>query len=588
MSRETADAETGVPSQFERNRYFHGKLMTARDMTADQDYVRRRLAAISRGVLGAGVVAGLEVTGAEESDGDLRVTVTPGVALDSAGRTVVVPEGTGPVTVRRPGVDAPFPANEVTADGVALTLRYDHCSTERVPAPGNEHADGDGSEYGRIVETFAVEAEPIETDDEGEPGPPKPVPEVSLPGPEAAPDEAGRRMAAEGFAAPGSAVPLVLATVRRDESDALVVGEVPRPLVYPNDLVYATAVTHATDRDNPHGVAIGQVEGAVASVGGVAPDGEGDVAVRSDSAAVTVSAADDALVFDSDALRSLAVEGGGNVGGDPEGRIRFYSPDGSVALSTDAEADRIGFRADALGSLAVEGEETVVAGGEDRRVTLDSSDGSVTITTNEAGDRLDFAAEGGGGGEVDLEGVLRELGGLADHDGAIGFVSSNESVAVEPFEDREDTLDVRVTEPFVERLRERLLEDLRDEDGDGPVIPIDEIRERVREDIEAELRESIRADVEESFRDRLDEVGRTNETLLTQLNRLSERADPEDQPVTSLEGVTLANANDLRERGIVSVGDLDEASDDDLLTISGVGEGTLNEWRTRIDERLRQ
>ena len=140
MSHDTTDAETGVPVQFERNRYFHGKLMTARDMTADQDYVRRRLAAVSRGVLGAGVVAGLDVTGAEDDDGDLRVTVTPGVALDSAGRTVVVPEGTGQVTVRRPGVDDPFPIGEVTAEGVALTLRYDHCSTERVPAPGNEHA----------------------------------------------------------------------------------------------------------------------------------------------------------------------------------------------------------------------------------------------------------------------------------------------------------------------------------------------------------------------------------------------------------------------------------------------------------------
>ena len=582
MSHDTTDAETGVPVQFERNRYFHGKLMTARDMTADQDYVRRRLAAVSRGVLGAGVVAGLDVTGAEDDDGDLRVTVTPGVALDSAGRTVVVPEGTGQVTVHRPGVDDPFPIGEVTAEGVALTLRYDHCSTERVPAPGNEHAGGDGSEYGRVVETFVVEAGSAE----GGVEPPKPVTEVSLPGPEETPDEAGRRMAAEAFTSSTAPTPLVLATVRRDESDALVIGEVPRPLVYPNDLVYAAAVTHATDRENPHGVAVGQVEGAVASVGGATPDEEGAVAVRSDSGAVTVDSDGNALVFDSDALRSLGVEGGNDVSGGAEGRIRFYSPDSSVALSTDA--GRIGLRADALRSVAVEGDETIVTGGEDRQVTLHSPDGSVTITTNGTGDRIGFAAAVEGG-EVDLEGVLRELQGLADHGGAIEFVSSNDSVAVEQVEDREDALDVRVTDGFVDRLRERLVEDLRgDDDGDGRVIPIDEIRDAIREDIEVDLRESIRTDVEESFRDRLEEVGRTNETLLTQLNRLGERAEPVDQPVTVLEGLTLSNANDLRERGIVSVGDLAEASDEDLLAVSGVGEATLTEWRTRIDERLGQ
>jgi hypothetical protein len=291
----------------------------------------------------------------------------------------------------------------------------------------------------------------------------------------------------------------------------------------------------------------------------------------------------------------------------------------------------------------------VVDGDEDRRVTLHSSDGSVTIAPNDAGDRLDFAAAVDGG-EVDLEGVLRELQGLADHGGSIEFASSNDSVAVEQFEDEGSVLDVRVTEGFTEelgervlealegeidlggvlrelqgltehggaieftssndsvdvrqfedegsvldvrvtqgfadRLRQRILDDL-EEDG-GPQIPIDEIRESVREDLRAELTDSIRADVEEDLVGRFDELDRTNETLLTQLNRLSETAEPQDQPVTSLEGVTLENANDLRERGIVSVGDLDAASDEQLLGISGVGEVTVGDWRTRVEERIRR
>jgi hypothetical protein len=235
----------------------------------------------------------------------------------------------------------------------------------------------------------------------------------------------------------------------------------------------------------------------------------------------------------------------------------------------------------------VDGDETVVAGGENRQVTVGSPDGSVTITTNEAGNRLDFAAVGGdgGGGDVDLEGVLRQLGGLADHGGAIEFTSSNDSVVVEQFEEEDSVLDVRVTEDFEQRLSQRILDGLQDED-DGPVFPIEDIRDSIREDLRVELRESIRTDVEEDLGGRFDELNRTNETLLTQLNRLSETADPTDQPVTSLEGVSLSTANDLRERGIVSLGDLNDASDEEILEIPNVGEATLNDFRTRLNERL--
>ena len=584
MSHDATDAGTGVPAQFERNRYFHGKLMTARDMTAEQDYLRRRLAALSRGVLGAGVVTGLAVTGVEEHEGDLRVTVAPGVALDAAGRTVVVPEGAGGVTVRRPGVDAPFPAGEVTDEGVALTLQYDHCSTERVPAPGNEHADGDGGEYGRVVETFVVEAEPVETGGDGR-EPPKPVPEVSLPGPDEDPSEAGRRMAAESFVGSAPGTPLVLATVGRDGNGDLEVRETPRPLVYPNDLVYATAVTHATDRENPHGVEVGQVEGAVASVGGARPDAEGAVAVRSDSDAVTVGADGDALVFDSDALRSVDVEGSGTVSGDESGRIGLRATDPSIVLSTDG--NRIGLRADALRSIAVEGEETVVVGSEDRRVTLHSPDGSVAIATNEAGDRVGFAVDVEG--DADLEGVLRELQGLADHGGAIEFVSSNDSVVVEPFEDEEAVLDVRVTEEF----RERLIEESR---RDVPDVSIEDLRDRLREDLGGQLRDDLRdqlrddlrEEVEVSLADEFEELRRTNETLSNQVARLSERTDADLTPVTTIEGVSLSNANALRELGIVTVGDLAGADAADLARISGVGEATANDWRSTAIDRVRR
>lgn len=523
MTHDSSDAETGVPAQFERNRYFHGKLMTARDMAAEQDYHRRRLAAVSRGVLGTGVVTGLEVTDAEERDGTLRVTLEPGVALDPAGRPVVVPEGTGPITVKRPGSDAPFAADETAVgDRYALTLRYDACSTERVPAPGTEHASGDGSEYGRVVETFVLEAELAEADDDEDLVGPKPVPEVPLPGPDEAPDEAGRRMAAESFDRSPSNTPLVLATVEKTD-EAWTVDDASRPLVYPTDLVYATVATHATDRSNPHGVVVGQVEGAVASVGGVDPDADGDVDVRSESDAIDVTATADGLVLDSDALRSVAVEGAETVGGDENGRVSFYSPDDSVAISTDVAGNRVGFRA-----------------------------------------RVED--------EGDLEGVLRELQGLADHGGAIEFTSSNGSVAVDRFEESEDTLDVRVTERFVEELRQRLIDELSE--PERPDIDVDDLRDR------------IRADLVTTFDDRFTELRRTNETLADQVSRLSERTDPELMPVTTIEGIDLERANDLREVGVVTVADLASVNEAELRTISGVGEVTATDWQRTARERL--
>jgi predicted flap endonuclease-1-like 5' DNA nuclease len=478
------------------------------------------------------------------------------------------------VTVRRPGNDAPFAADETsTGETLALTLRFDACSTERVPAPGTEHASGDGSEYGRVVETFVVEAAPVETDADGDPVVPKPVPEVTLPGPDESPDEAGRRLAAETFDRSPSTVPLVLATVTKTDEEVWTVGDARRPLVYPNDLVYATVAAHATDRSNPHGVAVGQVEGAVASVGGVDPDGDGDVEVRSEGGAIDVTATADALVLDSDALRSVAVEGEGDIAGDADGQVTLYSPDSSVAISTDAPGNRVGFRAAALRSVAVEGDGAgTVDGDADGRVTFHSPDGSVDISADEDGDRVAFRADVDV--DVDLEGALRELQGLTDHGGTIEFTSSNGSIAVEQFEDSEDTLDVRVTERFVEEFRERLLEELRDGD-EGPQIPIDRLREEVRTEVEA------------SFADRFDELRRTNETLSDQVSRLSAaETDPTRTPVTTLEGIDLSSANDLREIGVVTVSDLAEADAQELRTISGVGEVTATDWQRVARERI--
>jgi hypothetical protein len=69
-----------------RPNYFTGRLLTAEDFQAEQDYQRGQRWLHNRLLHGAGVVTGLAVTVSGGS-----VHVTPGVALDCLGREIVVP-----------------------------------------------------------------------------------------------------------------------------------------------------------------------------------------------------------------------------------------------------------------------------------------------------------------------------------------------------------------------------------------------------------------------------------------------------------------------------------------------------------------
>jgi len=72
--------------QFERPRFFTGKLLTADDLQAEQDYFRGKLRLHNRFLHGWGIVTGLGVT----VDQGTTVAVSPGVALDCAGNELVL------------------------------------------------------------------------------------------------------------------------------------------------------------------------------------------------------------------------------------------------------------------------------------------------------------------------------------------------------------------------------------------------------------------------------------------------------------------------------------------------------------------
>jgi hypothetical protein len=273
---------------FERNRYFNGKLMTARDMLAEQGYHVDRANTLARTVLGEGIVRGLDVTGVTATDTDFTAEVAAGVALDSCGRLLVVPESVGslPVTNADSGEATP-----PSTDLVYLYLRYDDCYKQTVPALGSENGCADDCEYNRVLEQFELHYSEVlpGTDPADLPKDGKPVPEIAFPtGAETEADEfdALHRMARSYFeegdgdkASEGGGSDNGdprphgdLAAFPEDDERTVFLGAFgtndggatwterrgpdrpERPYVYTTDFLHAGLTRHVTDFENPHEV----------------------------------------------------------------------------------------------------------------------------------------------------------------------------------------------------------------------------------------------------------------------------------------------------------------------------------------------
>ena len=90
MSRKTMDAP--YKDSFERNRYFTGKYMTARDFAADQAYFLSRRSIHNRLLHGWGIVCGLRVVPHPTPEcRESWVVVKAGIAIDCTGREVFLP-----------------------------------------------------------------------------------------------------------------------------------------------------------------------------------------------------------------------------------------------------------------------------------------------------------------------------------------------------------------------------------------------------------------------------------------------------------------------------------------------------------------
>jgi len=77
-------------SNFKRNKYFSGELLSAEDFQEEQDYLINMRRLHNRYLHGYGVVTGLEISISDDHPGMLEVA--SGFAIDARGNEVVLPE----------------------------------------------------------------------------------------------------------------------------------------------------------------------------------------------------------------------------------------------------------------------------------------------------------------------------------------------------------------------------------------------------------------------------------------------------------------------------------------------------------------
>ncbi len=137
----------------ERNRFFYGKLLTAEDFIAEQNYFNTKIRLINSMLFGSGVISGLNVVKADERS----VAIDSGVALDYAGREIIVPE---PIIVKINELDGydGFIRENSDYTRAYLCIEYNETRTQPIHSIAVSALDDEnnGPEYNRITEGFSL------------------------------------------------------------------------------------------------------------------------------------------------------------------------------------------------------------------------------------------------------------------------------------------------------------------------------------------------------------------------------------------------------------------------------------------------
>lgn len=136
-------------TQFERNKYFYGKLMAVRDFETEQSYFNEKRHLLNWLIHGIGIVCGLEVREPEIDNRKLKIKLSPGVAIDCRGREIVVGKEFAGKELEVKGT--------VTDDSNYIYLKYAECEKESVPVLANVSTCEEVCCDNRVEEVFELE-----------------------------------------------------------------------------------------------------------------------------------------------------------------------------------------------------------------------------------------------------------------------------------------------------------------------------------------------------------------------------------------------------------------------------------------------
>lgn len=134
---------------FERNRYYSGKMLTSSDFIKEQLYNNNKRRFINRMMYGSGIVCGLSVYNLD----DLSLMVDSGVAIDAAGREIVV-ENT---VIKKLSAVSGF--DELETDTASLCIKYEEEEVHGVYAPSAEGREYEFNHIDEIFELYLVDAD---------------------------------------------------------------------------------------------------------------------------------------------------------------------------------------------------------------------------------------------------------------------------------------------------------------------------------------------------------------------------------------------------------------------------------------------
>lgn len=116
---------------FERNHYYYGKLLTAKDFEDEQTYLNNKRRLMNRLLGGNGIVCGLSVY----TPDDESIVIETGVAIDEGGREILVEEPVIKKLITFEGFD------EIEGNEVYLGIEYAEEGTEKTYAPMSEDGE---------------------------------------------------------------------------------------------------------------------------------------------------------------------------------------------------------------------------------------------------------------------------------------------------------------------------------------------------------------------------------------------------------------------------------------------------------------